>query len=72
MRVLDAEGEIIELKDDEEDYAPVYRDETYASDDQEIENQGYSIEDVPEEPAEAFDPVAAMRGFEAFLSDEEE
>ena len=68
VRVLDADGEIIELKDDEEDYAPVYHEESYASDDAEIENRGYYIEDVPVDdddvspssPSNAFERFAAM------------
>ena len=47
VRVLDADGEIIELKDDEEDYIPMYHEESYSSNDSEIENRGYYIEDVP-------------------------
>ena len=48
IRVLDDKGEEIELKDDEEDdFQGVMRDNaTYASDDEEIEASGYSIEDV--------------------------
>ena len=50
VRVLDADGEEIELKDDEEDeMLPGMKDEefvSYANDD-EIVSEGYSIEDVP-------------------------
>ncbi len=50
VRVLDAEGDVIELQDDDDDYGPVYRDEAYTADDQEtreLETSGYTIEDVP-------------------------
>ena len=51
VRVLDEQGEEIELKDDDEDDFPSsFRDEsTYQSDDNEIETSGYSIEDIEEE-----------------------
>ena len=64
---MDAEGEIIELKDDEEDYAPVYHEESYASDDAEIENRGYYIEDVPvdDDDASASSPTNAFERFAA-------
>ena len=49
MRVLDENGSEIELKDeDEDDFIPDMRDETYA-DDSELEAGGFAIEDVPEE-----------------------
>ena len=48
VRVLDKDGNEIELKDDEDDYIPGMRDEmTYASDDDEITGGGFTIEDVP-------------------------
>ena len=50
MRVLDEEGNEIELKDeDEDDYIPIdVRDEmVYQSNDEEIISEGYSIDDVP-------------------------
>ena len=47
---LDAKGEEIELKDDEDDYIPGMRDEmSYKSDDDEITGSGFTIEDVPVE-----------------------
>ena len=50
IRVLDADGNEIELKDDDEDdFIPELRDELYQADDNEIEAGGYSIEDVPED-----------------------
>ncbi|MDO4982011.1 MAG: DNA-directed RNA polymerase subunit beta [Eubacteriales bacterium] len=49
VRVLDKDGAEIELKDDDEDeFVPSIKDEIYASDDEEIEAGGYSIEDAPE------------------------
>ena len=50
VRVLDKDGSEIELKDDDEDdFIPEMRDEFYAADDEEIEAEGFSIEDVPED-----------------------
>ena len=53
VRVLDKEGQEIELKDDEDDFIPDMKDEFYAADDGELEAEGFSIEDVPEDE---FDP----------------
>ena len=50
VRVLDKDGNEIELKDDDEDdFIPEMRDEFYAADDDEIEAEGFSIENVPED-----------------------
>ena len=50
VRVLDEQGEEIELKDDDDDdFIPDMKDEMYAADDSEIEAGGFSIEDVPED-----------------------
>ena len=49
VKVLDAQGEEIELKDDEEDdFIPSFRDdkEDYRADDSELESAGYAIEDA--------------------------
>ncbi|MCR5649370.1 MAG: DNA-directed RNA polymerase subunit beta, partial [Oscillospiraceae bacterium] len=48
VRVLDGDGNEIELKsDDDDDYQGAYGDDiSYASDDTEIESGGYTIEDV--------------------------
>ena len=50
VRVLDKDGNEIELKDDEEDedLIPNFREE-YATSDEEIEANGYFIEDTPED-----------------------
>ena len=53
IRVLDKDGQEIELKDDDDDFIPDMKDEIYASDDREIEAEGFSIESVPEDE---FDP----------------
>ena len=55
VRVLDENGETIELKtDDDDDYQSVMRDTSvYRSDDSEIESSGYTIEDV-EDPDSDF------------------
>ena len=48
VRILDKEGNEIELKDDDDDdFIPNARDD-YRADDSEIESSGYSIEDMPE------------------------
>ena len=51
IRVLDKDGQEIELKDDDDDdFVPKMKDEMYdtMSDDDDIEAEGYTIEDVPE------------------------
>jgi hypothetical protein len=56
--VLDKDGEEIELKedDDDDDFVPGFKDEdtSYSSDD-EIEAEGYSIEDIPDDEPEDSD-----------------
>ena len=50
VRVLDEEGNEIELKDDDDDdYIPSdeVREELYQGSDEEIVSEGYSIDDVP-------------------------
>ena len=48
VRVLDEEGNEIELRDDEEDdYVPGFREELYQDSDADIVAEGYSIDDVP-------------------------
>jgi DNA-directed RNA polymerase subunit beta len=50
IRVLDEDGNEIELKDDDDDdFIPDMKDELYHSDDSEIESEGFTIEDVPED-----------------------
>ena len=49
VRVLDKDGQEIELKDDDDDFIPDMKDEIYASDDGELEAEGFSIEDIPED-----------------------
>ncbi len=47
IRVLDKNGEEIELKDDDDDdFIPDMKDELYSADDSEIEAEGFSIEDI--------------------------
>ena len=53
VRVLDKDGEVIELKDDEEDdFTPTFSSVEYKSDDREIESSGYAIEDIDEDKLE--------------------
>ena len=55
VKVLDADGNEIELKDDEdEEYIPGMKDD-YRVDDVEIESSGFVIEDVPEDELEIGD-----------------
>jgi len=50
VRVLDKDGQEIELKEeDEDDFIPELKDEFYHADDSEIEAEGFTIEDVPED-----------------------
>ncbi len=66
IRVLDKDGQEIELKDEDEDeFIPELKDEIYQSDDSEIEAEGFSIENVPEEE---YDPGYAADDY----SDEED
>ena len=52
VRILDKNGDEIELKDDDDDdYIPGMKDE-YRADDSEIEDAGFSIENVPEDDLE--------------------
>ena len=52
VRILDKDGDEIELKDDDDDdYIPGMKDE-YRADDSEIEDAGFSIENVPEDELE--------------------
>ena len=67
VRVLDKDGSEIELKDDDEDdFVPDMKDEFYAADDSELEAEGYSIEDVPE------DELGADLGLNDYNDDEED
>ena len=57
IRVLDKDGNEIELKDDDEDeFVPKMRDEMYETFDRDsdIESEGYSIEDIPEDDDDDF------------------
>ena len=57
IRVLDKDGQEIELKDDDEDeFIPKMKDEMYdaVSGDEEIEAEGYTIEDIPESDDDDF------------------
>ena len=50
VRVLDKDGQEIELKDeDDDDFIPDLKDELYQADDSELEDRGFSIENVPED-----------------------
>ncbi len=53
IRVLDKDGNEIELKDDDDDdYVPNFDDSRYESDDNELIDAGYAIEDINEEELE--------------------
>jgi len=57
IKVLDKDGDEIELKDDEEDdFIPGFKEDSYSSDD-EIVSEGFSIEDVPDEEPDRDLPV---------------
>jgi DNA-directed RNA polymerase subunit beta len=68
VRVLDEQGNEIELKDDEDDdYIPAeIREEIYQSSDDEIISEGFSIDDVPA------DELGADLGFDDDYDDTEE
>ena len=65
VRVLDKDGQEIELKDDDDDFIPDMKDEIYASDDVELEAEGFSIENIPDDE---YDPSYS----ETDYSDDEE
>ena len=72
VRILDKQGEEIELKDDDEDdYIPGMRDD-YRADDSEIEEAGFSIENVPEDELEldGLDDESDDDSFPGFSGDE--
>ena len=72
VRILDKDGEEIELKDDDEDdYIPGMRDD-YRADDSEIEEAGFSIENVPEDELEldGLDDESDDDSFPGFSGDE--
>ncbi|MGM9615450.1 MAG: DNA-directed RNA polymerase subunit beta, partial [Oscillospiraceae bacterium] len=53
VRVLDKDGKVIELKDeDDDDFTPTFSSVEYRSDDREIESSGYAIEDIDESKLE--------------------
>ena len=57
IRVLDRNGEEIELKDEDEDeFIPGVKDEMFETygDDEEIVSEGYTIEDIPEQDDDDF------------------
>ena len=50
VNILDKDGNEIELKDDDDDdFIPDIKDEIYRADDDEIEAEGFSIENIPED-----------------------
>ena len=65
VKVLDAEGGEIELKDDEEDdFTGSFRDDDdYRADDSELEDAGYAIEDVNDE-LDDYDDTAAESDYD--------
>ena len=63
VRILDENGDEIELKDDEDDFIPGMRDEmSYKSDDDEITGSGFTIEDVPVDEDDDLGAFAADDG----------
>lgn len=71
VRVLDAAGQEIELKDDDEDdYIPGIRDE-YRADDEEIESSGFVIEDIPDDTLELGGEDDEDESTDIFIQDDE-
>ena len=63
VRILDENGDEIELMDDEDDFIPGMRDEmSYKSDDDEITGSGFTIEDVPVDEDDDLGAFAADDG----------
>ncbi|MEF9971941.1 MAG: hypothetical protein RR731_06485, partial [Oscillospiraceae bacterium] len=58
VRVLDKDGDEIELKDDEEDdFSPEFKEDLYLSADTEIEASGFTIESADGEAIEIAEEV---------------
>ncbi len=56
IKVLDKDGNEIELKeDDDDDFIPDMRDEMYEADESEIEAEGYTIEDIPDDEDDSYE-----------------
>ena len=74
IRVLDKDGQEIELKDDDddEDFTPSFKDVEYQSDDNELEMAGYAIEDANTEGEGDFDPDDGGDGDDDLDFEEEE
>ena len=50
VTLLGEDGEVVELRDDEDDDIPTYQDdELFITSDEELEAEGYSVEDVPDD-----------------------
>ena len=70
VRILDENGDEIELKDDEDDYIPGMRDEmSYKSDDDEITGSGFTIEDVPVEEDDSLGAFGDAGGDDDYTDD---
>jgi DNA-directed RNA polymerase subunit beta len=68
VRVLDKDGDVIELKDDEDDdFTPTFSSVEYKSDDREIQDSGYSIEDIDEDKLD----LDSEDGYEDDYADDE-
>ena len=73
IRVLDSEGNTIELVDEDDDFRGGIRDESeYQSGDGEIVASGYTIEDAPEDAGEDVEVSLGGDGDDDELSEEEE
>jgi DNA-directed RNA polymerase subunit beta len=72
VRVLDKDGDMIELKDDEDDdFTPTFNSVEYKSDDREIEDSGYSIEEIDEDKLD-LDPGSDGDDYTDDMADGEE
>jgi DNA-directed RNA polymerase subunit beta len=72
VRVLDKDGNMIELKDDEDDdFTPTFNSVEYKSDDREIEDSGYSIEEIDEDKLD-LDPGSDDDDYTDDMADGEE
>ena len=49
VTLLGEDGQVVELRDDEDDDIPTYQDDDFFATDEELEAEGFSIEDVPED-----------------------
>ena len=70
VTLLDEDGNMVELRDDEDDDIPDYQEgEYYAESDEELDAAGFSVEDIPEDDDYSYD--AGNEGFDDYDDEED-